>query len=67
MWWECSECGGYVRRARPPVLCRDCGMAGVIFVPVEVDDPVIGDPEADSLRSVWLRAGLEHAQTSMST
>ena len=62
MWWECSECGGIVERACAPAVCRECGTAGVIFVPVEVDDPIAGDPEADSLRAVWLRAGFEQAR-----
>jgi hypothetical protein len=62
MWWECSECGGgHVERSRAPVVCRECGTAGVIFVAVDVDDPLAGDPEADSLRTVWLRAGLRQA------
>jgi len=34
-------------------------MAGVIFVPVDVDDPVVADPDFDSLRSAWLRAGFQ--------
>ena len=61
MWWECSECGGHVERARAPALCRECGTAGVIFVSVGADESIAGDPEADSLRAVWLRAGLELA------
>jgi hypothetical protein len=61
MWWECSECGGHVERFRAPVRCRECGTAGVIFVPVDIDDPIAGDPEADSLRAAWLRAGFERA------
>ena len=65
MWWECSECGGHVERARAPVACRECGMAGVIFVPVGVDEGIAGDPEADSLRAVWLRAGLEQARSTL--
>lgn len=64
MWWECSECGGgHVERARAPVHCRQCGTAGVIFVPAEADAAVAGDPESDGLRAVWLRAGLERAGT----
>jgi hypothetical protein len=59
MWWECSEWGGHVERSRAPALCRECGMAGVIFVPVDAKDPMLPDPEADNLRAVWLRAGLE--------
>jgi hypothetical protein len=66
MWWECSECGGHVVRARPPVVCRECGTAGVIFVPVEIEDPMAGDPDNDSLRSAWLRAGIERAQAVLS-
>jgi len=34
----------------------------VIFVPFDIDDPIAGDPEADGLRMVWLRAGLEQAR-----
>ena len=59
MWWECGECGGYVERARAPVLCRECGTAGATFVPADVDDPFVGDPDADSLRAVWLHTGLK--------
>lgn len=62
MWWECSECGGHIDRVRAPVLCRECGTAGVIFVPVGGDESIVGDPEVDSLRAVWLRAGLELSQ-----
>ena len=63
MWWECSECGGHVERSRAPVVCRECGTAGVIFVPV--DDPIAGDPDGDSLRALWLRAGLEQARSTL--
>jgi hypothetical protein len=56
MFWECSECGGHVERERAPALCGECGTAGVIFVPVEIDDAIVGDPDADSLHDVWLRA-----------
>ena len=59
MWWECSDCGGHVERSRAPALCRECGTAGVIFVPVDVGEPLAGDPDADSLRAVWVRAGLD--------
>jgi hypothetical protein len=56
MWWECSECGSTVERPRRPVACRECGTAGVIFVPA--DEP--GETASvDDLRSAWLRAGLE--------
>ena len=63
MWWECSECGSNVERARAPAVCRDCGTAGVIFAPVGNHEPIGGDPDVDSLRAVWLRAGFEHADT----
>ena len=59
MWWECSECGGHVERPRAPALCRECGTAGVIFVPAEVEDASAAEPDIDSLRSAWLRAGFE--------
>lgn len=63
MWWECGECGGHIEKERAPVFCRECGTAGVSFVPVEVDG-ITGDPEADSLRAVWLQAGLEPARVT---
>jgi hypothetical protein len=62
MWWECSECGGHIERSRAPAQCHECGTAGVIFVAVDIGDPIAGDPDADSLRAVWLRAGLEQAR-----
>jgi hypothetical protein len=62
MWWECSECGHQVERARAPVVCGECGTAGVNFAAVEVDDPIAGKPESDCLRAVWLRAGLEETR-----
>ena len=65
MRWECSECGGYIEKDRAPVSCSECGMAGVIFVPLPVDDPLLGDPELDSLRAAWLRAGLEYDRVAL--
>jgi len=65
MWWECSECGHLVERPRAPVVCRECGTAGVIFVPAEVDDPLVGEPEADCLRAAWLQAGIEKARATL--
>jgi len=59
MWWECSECGGQIERSRAPVVCSDCGTAGVIFVPIEMSDSLPGEPESEGLREVWLRAGLQ--------
>jgi hypothetical protein len=58
MWWECSECGGHIERSRAPAHCNECGKAGVIFVAAE-DESILGEPGADSLRTVWLRAGLD--------
>jgi hypothetical protein len=57
MWWECSECGGRLERARPPAVCRVCGTAGAIFVPAEVGLEL--EPDAESLRDAWLRRGLD--------
>jgi hypothetical protein len=54
MIWECSECGGQVERARPPVVCRECGTAGVIHVPVKH-----AAEHDESLREAWLRAGMD--------
>ncbi len=57
MWWECSECGGHVERAHPPAVCRDCGIAGALFV--EAEHGLERDPELEGLRDVWLQAGLQ--------
>jgi hypothetical protein len=57
--WQCSECGADLECARAPITCRECGTAGVIFVPTDVPDPIVGDPEAENLSAVWLRAGME--------
>jgi hypothetical protein len=65
MWWECSECGGHVERARAPVLCGECGTAGAFFVPVDIGDPIAADPDADSLRAVWLSVGLEQSRLTL--
>lgn len=62
MWWECSECGSCAERIAAPLVCRECGVAGPIFVPAEVG--LEGDPEVDSLRMAWLRAGLDRVQTA---
>ena len=43
-------------------MCRECGLAGVIFVPLEIHESNAGDPDADSLRAAWLRAGMEREQ-----
>jgi hypothetical protein len=66
MWWECSECGGHVERTRAPALCAECGTAGVIFVPAEIDDTSTAQSNADSLRAVWLRAGFELCRPTLS-
>jgi len=65
MWWECSECGDHVEGSHAPAVCRECGTAGVIFVSVDMNEPLVGDPEADSLRAVWLRAGLAQARATL--
>lgn len=62
MIWECSECGGFVEQERAPVVCCECGTAGVIFTPVEIDDPITGNPEAESLRAAWILAAMGQAQ-----
>lgn len=64
MWWECSECGGYVMRTRAPTKCRTCGTAGVIFVPAEVGDSSTGEPETAEPRAAWLKAGLDYARAA---
>jgi hypothetical protein len=65
MWWECSECGGMVRRSDGPAVCPECGTAGAIFMraePDDPDDPIRGDADGGGLRAVWLRAGLEQPE-----
>jgi hypothetical protein len=61
MWWECSECGDCFERPRPPLVCRECGTAGVTFVPLGRHDPATFDPETSSLRDLWLRRGAERS------
>jgi DNA-directed RNA polymerase subunit RPC12/RpoP len=58
MWWECSECGGQLQRSSAPVVCPECGMAGIIFMPVEPDEVIAAD-STDDLGALWLRAGIE--------
>lgn len=59
MFWECSECGGRIERARAPVICSECGTAGSVFV--ESRPGLEGAPESEDLRDAWLRVGLERA------
>ena len=56
MTWECSECGEHVTRVRPPIVCRECGTAGPIFVRADETEPT---RERDNLHAAWLRAGME--------
>jgi hypothetical protein len=56
MTWECSECGECVTRSRPPMVCRDCGTAGAVFVRAD-ESELSREPE--NLRAAWLRAGME--------
>ena len=65
MYWECTECGGYMRQERAPNRCRECGMAGVFFVPVDIKERMTGDPETDSLRAVWVSAGLAQSHAAL--
>jgi len=65
MWWECSECGNQVERPRAPVRCNECGTAGVIFVVAEADDANAGRLDTESMRAMWLNAGLDQARLSL--
>ena len=51
MWFECSECGGHINRPTAPIVCPECGMAGVIFMPADPDDVNAGQSAGDGLRS----------------
>jgi hypothetical protein len=62
MTWECSECGEFVTRFRPPLVCRDCGTAGAIFVCADETDPSC---EPDNFRAAWLRAGMERGRAQV--
>ena len=57
MWWECGECGARLERARPTVVCRNCGTAGAVFVPAETGLEL--DAAATTLRESWFNAGFE--------
>jgi hypothetical protein len=54
--WECCECGERIARDRPPIVCRECGTAGSIFVRADETELAC---ERDSFRASWLRAGME--------
>ena len=64
MYWECSECGGQLKRRRPPVKCPSCGLAGVVFMPTDLGDTGDCAIAGAGLRDVWFRAGLEAAAHS---
>jgi hypothetical protein len=59
MTWECSECGALQSRDRHPIRCATCGIAGVIFVPSEVEDEL--EIETGNLLASWYQAGYEQA------
>ena len=59
MWFECSECGGYVHGPSAPEVCPECGVASAIFV---LGDPFPSDSDGDDLRASWLRIGLEEPE-----
>ena len=61
MIWECSECGEHVVRSRAPVVCGECGTAGVTFVRADETEPSY---ERENLTAAWLRAGRERAVAS---
>ena len=62
MWFECSECGGHVRRPAAPTVCPECGMAGTILLPADPDELSACESDGDGLRASWLRAGLEQPE-----
>jgi hypothetical protein len=63
MFWECSECGGRLERRRPPAVCKDCGIAGVLFVPAELG--LEAEPSYPSMREAWLRAGFDYGRAAL--
>jgi hypothetical protein len=58
--WECSECGEHVIRSRPPIVCRECGIAGAVFVRADETEPA---REPSNLSAAWLRAGMESSHS----
>jgi len=54
MVWECSECGANLKRRRPPAVCPECGLAGVVFLPADPDEH-----EFSAFRQGWWQAGFE--------
>ena len=60
MIWECSECGEHVVRIRPPIVWRESGTAGAVFVRADETEPA-HDP--NNLSAAWLRAGMEHGHS----
>ncbi len=56
MLWECTECGGLVRRIRRPTVCPTCGIGGSLFVPAGTD-PEDGVLDG-SFREAWLEYGM---------
>lgn len=56
MLWECSECGEHLVRFRPPIVCRECGIAGAVFVRADETEPA---QEPNNLNAAWLRAGMD--------
>jgi hypothetical protein len=62
MYWECSECGDRVMRRSAPIVCRECGTAGPIFVAAERGLDEISD--SDDLREAWVRIGMMRASAS---
>jgi hypothetical protein len=65
MWWECSECGGYIECSRAPAVCCECGTAGVIFVLVDIDEATGCESDAGGLKAAWLRAGMAQAELTL--
>lgn len=62
MFWECSECGARVMRRNAPMVCRECGMAGPLFV--AADRGIEEESDSEDLRDAWVRAGMIRASGS---
>jgi hypothetical protein len=59
MCCECTGCGRDVRPSSCSVPCRECVTVDVIFVPTEIDNPIVGHHDRDGSRSIWLPASGE--------
>ncbi len=52
MYYECNECQVVLHGDRPPVVCPNCGLAGVLYSPV--DDATVAEHLAEGDETIEL-------------